>query len=171
MNYIYVGEIVNTHGIKGEVRLISSFERKDLVFKTGFDVYIGNAKEKLNINTYRVHKQFDMLTFKGLNDINDVIMYKGEKVYILRDNLDNDVHLKTDVIGFNVFYKEKSVGVVSSFFNNGAYDIMVIKNDLKNNFVPYLKQFIQNIDYDKRKINIINMEGLIDEDWYINIIS
>ena len=84
MNYIYVGEIVNTHGIKGEVRLVSNFERKDLVFKNGFNIYIGNNKEKMIINTYRVHKNFDMLTFIGLNDINDVIIYKGENVYILR---------------------------------------------------------------------------------------
>lgn len=164
MNYIYVGEIVNTHGIKGEVRLISNFERKDLIFKKGFNIYIGNNKENLKINTYRVHKNYDMLTFDGLDDINDVIIYKNEKVYILRSDLDNSVHLKDDLLGFNVFYNEKNIGKVAYFFNNNAYDIMVLKNDSKENFVPYLDKFIKNIDYDKKNIYIINMDGLINED-------
>ncbi len=163
MNYIYVGEIVNTHGIKGEVRLISNFERKDLIFKKDFTIYIGDNKEKVRINTYRVHKNFDMLTFNGINDINDVIMYKGEKVYILREEIEENIHLKNDLIGFNVICNEKNIGKISSFFNNNAYDIMIIKGSLKDNFVPYLDKFIENIDYDKKNIYIINMEGLIDE--------
>lgn len=164
MDYIYIGEIVNTHGIKGEVRLISNFERKDLVFKKNFNVYIGDQKEKLVINTYRRHKNFDMLTFDNINDINDVIMYKGEKVYILRTDLNVDIHLKTDLIGFDVIYNNKSIGYLSYFFNNNAYDIMVIKGSFKDNFVPYLDEFIERIDYQNKKIYIINMEGLIDED-------
>ena len=164
MNYICVGEIVNTHGIKGEVRLISNFERKDLIFKKDFIIYVGNNKELLKINTYRVHKNFDMLTFDGINDINDVIMYKGEKVYILRQDLEENIHLKNDLIGFNIFYNEKNIGQLSYFFNNNAYDIMVIKGSTKDNFVPYLDKFIEKIDYDKKNIYIINMDGLIDED-------
>ena len=163
MDYICIGKIVNTHGIKGEVRLISDFERKDLIFKKNFEIYIGKNKEKLKINTYRVHKNFDMLTFEGIDDINDVIMYKGEKVYILRSNLDCDTHLKTDLLGFDVIYKEKNIGKVTSFFYNNAYDIMIVKNSLRENFIPYLDKFIEKIDYDKKIINIINMDGLIDE--------
>lgn len=163
MNYICVGEIVNTHGIKGEVRLVSNFERKDLVFKKGFNIYVGNNKEPLKINTYRVHKNFDMLTFDGINDINDVIIYKGEKVYILREDLDTDIHLKNDLIGFNVFYNEKDIGSIFSFFNNNAYDIMVIKGPTKDYFVPYLDNFIERTDYQNKCIYIANMEGLIDE--------
>ena len=164
MNYICVGEIVNTHGIKGEVRLVSNFERKDLIFKKNFTIYIGDNKEKMRINTYRVHKNFDMLTFDGINDINDVIMYKGEKAYILREELEEDIHLKDDLIGFNVFYNEKNIGKVFSFFYNNVYDIMVIKGSTKDNFVPYLDKFISKVDYDKKDIYIINMEGLINED-------
>ena len=162
MNFICVGKIVNTHGIKGEVRLISNFERKDLVFKKDFEIYIGKYHEKQIINSYRVHKNYDMLTFKDINDINDVIIYKGEPVYVLREDL-GDNHLKSDLIGFNVIYNEKVIGNVSGFFNNNAYEIMIIKNDFKENLVPYLEHFIKEINYNDKKIYIINMEGLIDE--------
>ena len=47
MKYIYIGDIVNTHGLKGEVRLISDFEYKNKVFKKGFKLYIGRTKEEV----------------------------------------------------------------------------------------------------------------------------
>ena len=161
MDYIYVGKIVNTHGIKGELRLISDFERKDLVFKKGFFVFIDN--EKFEINSYRVHKNFDMLTFVGYNDINEVLKYKGKNVYVLRSSLSN-VTLKTDLISYDVYMDDKKIGNVVDFFNNTKYDLMVISNGVKEFLVPYLDNFILNIDYDLKKISIVNMEGLVDED-------
>lgn len=161
MDYIYVGKIVNTHGIKGELRLISDFERKDLVFKKGFFVFIDN--EKFEINSYRVHKNFDMLTFVGYNDINEVLKYKGKNVYVLRSSLSN-VTLKTDLILYDVYMDDKKIGNVVDFFNNTKYDLMVISNGVKEFLVPYLDNFILNIDYDLKKISIVNMEGLVDED-------
>ena len=91
MNYLYLGKIVNTHGIKGEIRIISNFERKDLVFNPNFKIYIGDDKEEKVINTYRHHKNFEMITLKGINDINDVLKYKGLDVYIKRDDLKLDI--------------------------------------------------------------------------------
>jgi len=164
MNFICVGKIVNTHGIKGEVRLISNFERKDLVFKKDFEIYIGKNHEKQVINSYRSHKNFDMLTFKNIDDINDVIMYKNEFVYILRENIDSNIHLKYDLIGFKVIFNKKVIGFVEGFFSNNAYEIMIVKNGLKETLVPYLEHFIKEIKYNEKCINIINMEGLIYED-------
>ena len=77
MNWIYIGEIVNTHGLKGEVRLLSDFEYKKEAFLLGNKVYIGKNKEEVTIKTYRVHKEYDMFTFENLNTIDDVIIYKG----------------------------------------------------------------------------------------------
>lgn len=161
MDYVYVGKIVNTHGIKGEVRLISNFERKDLVFKKGFFIYVNDVK--LEINSYRVHKNFDMLTFVGINDINDVIKYKGFSVYILRSSL-NNVTLKSDLISFDVYMNDRKIGNVVDFFNNTKYDLIVISNGVKEFLIPYLDNFILNVDYDLKKISIVNMEGLVDED-------
>lgn len=164
MNYIYVGEIVNTHGLKGEVRLLSNFERKDLIFKTNFNIYVGDKKEKLTINSYRVHKNFDMLTFKNITNINDVITYKGEKIYVLREEIGTEIVLKNDLIGFDVIYENKNIGKVAYFFNNNAYDIIGIKGENKDFFVPYLDHFIEKIDFKNKIICVVKMEGLIDED-------
>ena len=73
---LYIGMVAGTHGIKGEIRISSDFKYKDLVFKKGNHLYIDD--DNLVINTYRVHKNYDMVTFENINDINDVLKYKGK---------------------------------------------------------------------------------------------
>ena len=77
MKYVLIGKIVNTHGLKGEVRILSSFKYKDKVFKKDMNIYIGKDKINEKIVTYRYHKIFDMITMKGYNDINQILKYKG----------------------------------------------------------------------------------------------
>ena len=86
-DFIYVGKIVNTHGLKGEIRILSDFEYKEKVFVPGMTIYIGRKKEKEEIVTYRHHKNFEMITMKGYTDINEVLRYKGLYVYVLREDL------------------------------------------------------------------------------------
>ena len=69
MEYVCIGKLVNTHGIKGEVKLLSNFEYKNKVFVVGMNFYIGEDKEKVTVNSYRHHKVFDMVTFKEYNYI------------------------------------------------------------------------------------------------------
>ena len=71
MNYLYIGKLVNTHGIKGEVRILSNFRHKDKVFVKGFKFYVGKDKKEYVVETYRKHKNFDMVTvrMKILKDI------------------------------------------------------------------------------------------------------
>ena len=89
MTLIKIGKIVNTHGIKGELRLLSKFPYKDKVFINNMNIYI-NKKDEEVINTYRRHKNFDMITLKGYNNINEVLKYKGKYVYV------NDSDIKLD---------------------------------------------------------------------------
>ena len=159
--YRYLGKIVNTHGIKGEVRIISDVDFKELVFKEGFNLYIGSKKNKETVNTYRVHKNFDMVTFKGINNINDVLKYKGEDVYILKDDIEGTI-TDEDYIGLEA-YTDKYIGKVTSILK-GYNDILVIENNDKRYLVPKLDNFIKNIDFENKKITIENIKGLIDED-------
>ena len=63
MEYIYVGKIVNTHGIKGEIRILSDFKYKNEIFKENFKLYIGTQKQEMIIKNYRKHKMYDMVLF------------------------------------------------------------------------------------------------------------
>ena len=90
MNYLYIGKLVNTHGIKGEVRILSNFRYKDKVFVKGFKFYVGKDKKEYVVETYRKHKNFDMVVFKDNYDINLIEHLKGSFVYINKDELKLD---------------------------------------------------------------------------------
>ena len=164
MKEVYLGNIVNTHGIKGEVRILSDFKYKNLVFVPGFRLYIGKNKEELVIKSYRKHKNFDMVTFEGINDINDVLGYKGEPVYINRDDVLVDGYINEDIIGFEVYSSDKLIGNILNIINNGAHDILVIDGKNKRHMIPLVDEFISNVDINNSKVYVKEIEGLIDED-------
>ena len=132
---LYIGDLVNTHGIKGEVRIISSFKYKDIVFKINNYLYIDNLK--LKITSYRKHKNFDMVTFEGYDNINDVLKFKGKKVY----------------------NNGKYIGVLEEIIKGGSGELLVVRG-VKKYLIPYVDEFILNIGED---INLNLIEGLIDE--------
>lgn len=162
MKYIRVGKIVNTHGIKGEVRILSDFRHKDKVFVKGMKLYIGKKKKELEINSYRFHKIFDMVTFVGINNINDVLEYKGEFVFINEEDLvlDEGEFFSEKLIGFKMMIGEKDAGEIIEVIDTPANEVLKTTKAL----VPYVKSFIKDIDEDKKIIYINDIGGLINED-------
>lgn len=158
---IYIGNIVNTHGIKGEVKILSDINNKELVFKKGNQVIVNN--QTLTIKTYRIHKQFDMLTFEGIEDINLVLPYKGQKLTIEKSQLPEDILFDEDYIGLDV-YSHRFLGKVTNIMKNSHQDILVIENDKKTHLIPNVPAFIEKVDLENHKIMIHEIEGLIDED-------
>ncbi len=138
MEYIFVGEIINTHGLKGELRVISNFKYKTEVYKQGFTVYVGRFKDKLKIKKIRKHKNYDLITFEELESINDVIIYKGEQIFINADDLKIDGYFNEQLINLKVIYKNKPIGFIESIINNNAHDILIINDSKKQKNISFL---------------------------------
>lgn len=162
--YIYIGKIVNTHGLKGEVRVLSDFDKKDRAFIKGMPIYIGRKKEKEVINSYRHHKIFEMITILGYSDINEILKYKGLYVYVKREDLKltSDEYLETDLIGMSVIVNNESKGVIESIRDSGHNKIIVINYLDKKVFVPYQKEFIKEVDIAKNNIYISPIKGMFE---------
>ena len=157
MDYIYIGKIVSTHGIKGEVKIISDFFEKNKIFKKGFKLYITPLYHEEVINTYRVHKNYDMVTFNGYNDINEILKYIGMGVYIKRSDLDlkEDEYLLSDLIGYAVYDNNKLLGKVSGInFNN---NVLLKIDDIF--YIPFIDEFIEKVDVKTKKIMTRNGSG------------
>ena len=167
---VYVGEIVNIHGIKGELRIVSDFKYKDKVFINGNKLYLGKRKQKVVITSYRKHKNYDMVKFEGIDDINDATIFKGDDVFVKRESLDIDGYVDEDIIGLKVYDEDKLIGKVTSIIKN-KQEILLVKNRNKSYLIPFVDEFIKNIDLDKKILSINVIEGLLDENWYFNIIS
>lgn len=163
MNYIYIGDIVNTHGLKGELRIISDFKYKEKVFKPEFKIYVGRQREELEIKTYRQHKNYDMVTLVDVNGIEEAIVYKGDSVYINRNDIEIDGYFDEDLIGLEAYTDDKYVGNVNDILKNKANDILVITSEDKRFLVPNISEFIVNVDLENKRININNVKGLFDE--------
>ena len=162
MNYLCIGRIVNTHGIKGEIKISSEFLFKDVVFKKGRKFYIGENKEMQIMETYRVHKIFDMITFKGINNINDVLKYKGEPIFINRDDVKFPDYLDEELIGLDV-WSDRYCGFVYDVIKTKTGRILEVHKE-KVHLVPYHKAFVKKVDLKKKIIKIEEIKGLIDED-------
>lgn len=159
MDLVYVGKIVNTHGINGELRIRSDFEKKELVFKVGNKIIID--KEEHVIRTYRYHKIFDMITIDGYDNINDVLEFVGKNVYVSRDSLklNNEDYLLSDLIGLSVVFNDTVYGIVKDY-SNDLNPLLQIEFE-KNYFIPIKGNYIKNVDLINKRIVVENIEGLI----------
>lgn len=121
-------------------------------------------KKKMIINSYRRHKQYDMITLKGINNINEVLKYKGQNIYIKKEDLKlDDIELVTEIEGFKVFDQNKYIGKVLEILKIPHNNLLVIINDKnKKIYIPYVKEFIIEINKKEHKIIIKSIKGMIE---------
>lgn len=161
MKYVLIGKIVNTHGLKGEVRILSDFKYKDKVFIPEMNIYIGKNKVCEKINTYRHHKIFDMITMDGYNDIDQVLKYKGDYVFVNKDDikLDDNQYLDEDIIGLNVYVNDRCLGRVRKIENHNGNEILIVDGE-KDCLIPYNFDIILSINLEKKEIMVKDIPGL-----------
>ncbi len=161
MDYVLIGKIVNTHGIKGELRLLSDFDKKDIVFKPNFNIYIGPTYIKETISSYRHHKMFDMITLIGYNNINEVLKYKYMEVYVKRSdlNLNENDYLLDDLINMKVIDNNEEIGTVIDYIQNN--NVLLKVSGVKEFYIPLVDNYIINVDTKNKIINVKNGKDLI----------
>lgn len=164
MKEIYLGKIVNTHGLKGELRMLSSFKYKDRVLVPGFKIYIGKKREEEVIVSFRHHKQFEMFCLKGYTNINEVLKYKGLSVYIKREDLKlgENEYLNEDLLGLEVYSAGKLVGICRDVVEYPSSEMLVIRNKEKKFLVPYVVDLVKEINLEEKRIVIEDRKGLIE---------
>lgn len=161
MDNVFVGKIVNTHGIKGEIRIVSDFERKEEVFKVGKTVIIN--KNEFIIKSYRVHKNFDMITLEGFNDINQVLPFKGLNLFVRRSDLDLDSneYLLEDLIGMKIIIESQEYGIVDDY-NRGVNSLLHVSYNNKKYYIPLNGNYVLSVNIDNNVILVSeNVKELI----------
>ena len=154
MNKLYIGKIVNTHGIKGELRIKDNLttKQRNEIFKIGSNLIIEDKSYK--ITSYRVHKDYDMVTFLGFNNINDVMFLKGKKVYKSKNeiNLNNEDVLDSELITYKVKITDNIDGKILDIEETGNnYKILRLLIDNNEVLVPYHKDFVK-INSNKKEV-------------------
>lgn len=146
MEYINIGKYVNTHGIKGEIRILSNFSRKELVFKKDNYIYIGENKLKFKIKSVRKHKNYDMVTLYDIDNINDIEHLKQNLVYFNKDELKEEFLLE-NIYEYKVLIKKECYNI-TEIIENKLYKIIVLEN---GKMIPLIDEFI-TIDQKNKEV-------------------
>lgn len=160
MKNVYVGKIVATHGIKGEVKILSDFQFKDKVFRVGNKLSID---EKLfEIKTYRHHKNFEMVTLDDYRDINEVLFLMKKKVYIDEDslNLNDEEVLDEELVNYDILTTTGEKGSIKEiFFASSQNKIMRVQLE-REVLIPLNSPMIKKINKKNKEVIIELIEGM-----------
>ncbi len=161
MDHIYIGKVVATHGIKGELRILSDFPFKEKVFVVGNKLFI-DSKEYY-IQSYRVHKKFDMVTFKGYSDINEVLFLLKKSVYFLKDELKlkDDEILDEELLLYDVFTTDGKKGKIEEIFMASPKNKIIRVLLEKEVLIPMSSPMIKEINKREKKVIIELIEGMM----------
>ncbi|MFD2628362.1 ribosome maturation factor RimM [Oceanobacillus kapialis] len=164
-----IGKIVNTHGIRGEVKVvrISDFEERFTVGNKVFAVKDKGEPVALTIASHRIHKGFDLVQFEGYGNINDVEVFKGGYLKISEEQLtelENNEYYYHEIIGCEVVTNHgETLGVIKEILSPGANDVWVIRRHKERDLlIPYIEDVVKEVSIQEKKVIIEPMEGLLD---------
>lgn len=167
---LQVGVISSTHGVRGEVKVFPTtddanrFKKlKKVILDTGME------KKELEIQGVKFFKQFVILKFKGIDNINDIEKYKGKNLYVTRENavkLKKDEYFIADLIDMQVVLEDGTLlGILTDVMKTGANDVYCVESEKYGEvLLPAIGECILAVDVEGRKMTVHLMPGLIDED-------
>lgn len=153
---IEIGQIVNTHGLKGDLKVKSDSDFKASRFAVGSVLYINDIP--YTITKYQPHKGFDLLHFKGVDTIEAALALKNAMLHAELDAAelsDNEYHV-TQLYGLRVIDNGKEIGKVEEIRHYPAQSILVVNHHL----IPFVDAFIKNVDLKNQEIHVELIEGM-----------
>ena len=157
--YIEAGKIINTHGVRGEVKIEPWVDSPEFLqrFKT---LYLDGAPKK--VLSARVHKRFVIAALEGVGDVNAAMALKNKTVYIAR----KDAHLPegsfflADILGARVLTDTgEEIGILSDVLDNPGQRVYVVRGE-RERLIPAVPEFILNTDVEGRVVTVRLIEGL-----------
>lgn len=167
MEYVSIGKIVNTHGLKGTLKVKSFTDFKEDRYKKGSLLYIAFKDEYIpvTVETFRTVKNLDHLAFKEYNDINLVEKYKGSFLTFNKEDakdLETDEFYFDELIGLEIYTGDLLAGTCVDIREYPQGEILVVKRDNKKDaLIPFRKEFVKDVNKDLKRISLINWEGLL----------
>lgn len=166
--YFRVGVIANTHGLRGEAKVYPTTEDvKRFDYLKEVVVETKNGIETLHITSVKYFKNMVIVKFKEINDINELLPYKGFDLLVDRENaipLEEGEYYIADILGSEVITDEdKKLGIIVDVIQTGANDVFVVKTEEnKEVLLPSIPQCVLSKDIENKVVKVHLMKGLID---------
>ena len=174
MKHYRIGRIVNTFGIRGQLKVIADTDFAEERFKEGQQLVIlsdENIVQKVTISKSQLHKGTYLISFENYTNINQVEKFKGCWLAIQENEqhvLPEDEFYHHQIIGLKVVTDQgKTLGTIKEILQLGSNDVWVVKRmepKKKDALLPYIDQVVKQVDLEKKEVLVELMEGLIDDE-------
>lgn len=165
-----VAKIVNTHGIRGDLKIVPTTDFEEIRFAKGSRLWLQHPElaqpMELVVKSARPHKGTYIIAFEGYSNINEVEKYKGGTLNVSSEQLleleENEFYIH-EIVGCLVITEdEEELGTVKDVLTTGANDVWVVKGKSgKDILIPYIEEVVLDVDVEQKRIKIHLMEGLI----------
>lgn len=166
-NFLECAAIINTHGVRGEVKLESRCDSPEVLasLKRVF-VAEGKTYREIRVNRASVFKSFVIAALEGVDDMDKAIALKGTLLYAAREDfeLEEGSYFIVDLIGLPVIdnVSGKEYGKIVDVINRGSSDIYVIKTPTGERMMPVVDEFVKRVDVDEA-VYVETIPGLLDD--------
>lgn len=156
LQFVEAGEIVTTHGIKGEIKVLPWMDGpEDLLDFERCRI----ARKDYVIESVRVQKTCSLVKLQGVDTVEDAQALRGKTMLIYREDISDDVIFSAELIGVEVYCGEKLIGTVKEVLNYPGNNVYVVKGE-KEYMIPAVKEFILDTDMEANRMQVKLIEGM-----------
>ena len=156
LQFVEAGEIVSTHGLKGEMKVLPWVDSPDILCE--FDRCRISGKE-YTIEACRVQKTCNLLKLEGIDTIEAAQLMRGKTVELYREDIDEEVIFAAELIGMEVLEGEQSIGRITDVLDYPGNSVYVVKGEHEY-MIPAVKQFILSTDMEANVMRVKLIEGM-----------
>ena len=164
--FLEIGKIVGTHGLKGEVRVEAWCDSADFLCR--FKRLYKKDGTEMKVLSSKVHKNIGIILFKGVTSVEQADMMRGTVLYMNRDDarLPKGANFVQDLIGLEVIDADSGTlyGVITDVIKTGANDVYQVEKDGKEYYVPVIPDVVKEKDIDGGYIKIFAMKGIFEDE-------
>ena len=156
MEFIEAGEIVTTHGVRGEVKVLCWLDDPEMLCE--FDRCRIGGKE-YTMDQVRVQKTCNLVKLSGIDTMEAAQAMRGKVIELYREDIDEEVIFAAELIGMEVFCDNKCIGKIKEVLDYPGNSVYVVRGEHEY-MIPAVKHFILNTDMDANRMDVKLIEGM-----------
>ena len=161
LQYIEAGEIVTTHGVRGEVKVLCWLDDPEMLCE--FDRCRIDGKE-YSMDQVRVQKTCNLVKLSGIDTMEDAQAMRGKTLELYREDIDDDVIFAAELIGMEVYAEGECIGQIKDVLDYPGNSVYVVKGQYEY-MIPAVNQFVLSTDMEANRMEVKLIQGMrSDED-------
>ena len=156
LQYLEAGEIVTTHGVRGEMKILPWSDGPD--FLMDFDRVLIDEKQ-YDVESCRIQKTCNLLKVKGIDTVEDAQALRGKTVKVFREDAPADLIFIAELIGVRVFCENEEIGVIADVLDYPGNKVYVVRGEHEY-MIPAVKAFVLSTDLQENVMRVRLIEGM-----------